>query len=208
VRRLAPLIIAVAAIAVLSACKDSNKSNSNTPVATLPATEATQVVPTAGGPTATAIIALETTQSPAEAKFSQTPVSEHGVATSNTTVTLATEGTFDEYDRMTFQFSDGIPDYSVKYLDGPPTDCASGQTEQMQGAAFLEIRLSPAVAHDASGNPSVTSRDISANLPSLLEAKQTCDSEGVVTWVLGLTSRVDFRPFHIQDLLVVDVDHP
>jgi hypothetical protein len=45
-------------------------------------------------------------------------------------------------------------------------------------------------------------------LPALLEAKQTCDSEGVVTWVLGLTSRVDFRPFHIQDLLVVDVDHP
>ena len=158
--------------------------------------------------TPTALVRVETTESPASAEFGRDPIDEPGTATANATVTLAQAGSPGDFDRMTFQFDGGLPGYQISYITGPVTDCAAGQQVQLQGNAFLQVRLSPAAAHDDAGNPTVTSTDLTPGSPQLLEAKQICDFEGVVTWVLGLTAEADYRVFTLGDaLLVVDVQH-
>ena len=79
----------------------------------------------------------------------------------------------------------------------------------MEGNAFLQIRFSPAVAHNLIGNPTVSPTELMPGLPAILEAKETCDFEGVVTWVLGLSSEVDFRALSIANqIIIVDVQYP
>ena len=169
---------------------------------------ATQPAGTPGAPTPTALVNVATTESPASAEFGRDPIDEPGTATANATVTLAQAGSPGDFDRMTFQFDGGLPGYQISYSTGPVTDCAAGQQVQLQGNAFLQIRLSPAAAHDDAGNPTVASTGLTPGSPQLLEAKQICDFEGVVTWVLGLAAESDYRVFTLGDaILVVDVQH-
>jgi len=114
-----------------------------------------------------------------------------------------------EYDQVFFQFDGGVPGYHIDYITGSPTGCASGQAVQVLGQAFLEVRMTPAVAHDQSGSPTIQQTSMTTDLPVLKGLVQTCDVEGVVTWVLGLSQQVDFSVFTIaQAFLVVDVKHP
>ena len=203
---LTTILIALSVLAFV-ACSSSKSTNNAT------STPATQSAPTQPAGTVvatpTALLSIVTT-TPQNAAFGRQPVNQPGelTGTSTATVALARADEGDGYDRMTFQL-DGIPGFQVQYVQAPITSCASGETEQIQGQAFLQIRLSPAQEHDSSGNTTVASTDLTPGLPAILEAKQTCDFEGVVTWVLGLTSELDFRTLSVAGgILVVDVKHP
>jgi hypothetical protein len=209
-RRLVVLATAITALSVLAsvACSSDKGTNNatGTPAGTQP--NATQPPGTVVA-TPTALVSIVTV-TPQNQAFGRQPVNQPGelTGTSTATVTLAQANESDGYDRMTFQL-DGIPGFQVQYVQAPITSCASGATEQIQGQAFLQIRLSPAQEHDSSGNSTVAATDLAAGLPAILEAKQTCDFEGVVTWVLGLTSELDFRTFSVGGgILVVDVKQP
>jgi hypothetical protein len=53
-----------------------------------------------------------------------------------------------------------------------------------RGPARIAVTLDPAAAHDQYGNVTVPNLTLAPGYPSLKEARQTCDFEGEVTWVV------------------------
>ncbi|HEX6272826.1 MAG TPA: hypothetical protein VFZ53_07300 [Polyangiaceae bacterium] len=113
------------------------------------------------------------------------------------------------YDRVVFEFRGGVPGYHLEYVDRPVRDCGAGDPRPIAGDAWLEVRLSPAHAHEENGRPTVPERELRPQLPNVLEIERTCDFEAVVTWVLGVASPKRYRVLELTEppRLVVDVAH-
>jgi hypothetical protein len=113
------------------------------------------------------------------------------------------------FDRIVFEFNTAVPGYTVEYVDAA-VQCGSGEPVELAGAALLEVRMSPAAAHDAAGKTTFDQQELSPGLPAIVEAEQTCDFEAVLTWVAGLTGEAGVRVTVLEDppRLVVDVAHP
>ena len=116
------------------------------------------------------------------------------------------------FDRMVFEFSDaGLPNYTVEYVSSPVVGCGSGMPVEISGAALLQVRLLSTAAHDLeTGEPTIESNELAPGLPTLIEMKSTCDFEGTVIWVAGLSAEVDFRVTELDapPRIAVDVRHP
>lgn len=116
--------------------------------------------------------------------------------------------TFACFDRITFQWQEAnYPGFQIRYETGW-TACGSGNPVTTAGAAQIAVTLNPAVAHDGIGNVTVPSLSLTPGYPSIQEARQTCDFEGEVSWVIG----TDLRFFTVNYLasptrLVIDVYH-
>ena len=119
-------------------------------------------------------------------------------------------GLHEGFDRVVFEFLSDVPAYRLEYVQSPITDCASGMPVTIAGDDFLQMRMTPAAAHDEQGNVTFGTTELTPGLPTILEVESTCDFEGEVTWVLGLSEEVDFNVFFLTDpyRLVIDVSHP
>jgi hypothetical protein len=103
--------------------------------------------------------------------------------------------------RAVFQFDRGpLPGYRAGFLPRAARECGSGRPTSVSGQAWLELRMSPARAHGEHGRSPSFPTELRPRLEPLLELRQTCDFEGVVSWVLGLRQRVPYR--------VRELDHP
>lgn len=114
------------------------------------------------------------------------------------------------YDRVVFEFSGAeLPGYHIKYIDKPVSACGSGNVVQLAGDGRLEVRFTDALAHTPEGNPTITDRERTPNLPIVKEMKLTCDFEGEVTWVLGVSSPNNYRVMELKNptRLAVDIKH-
>ncbi len=113
------------------------------------------------------------------------------------------------YDRVVFEFEGDVPGYHLEYIDRPVRACGSGDVVPVAGDGWLEVRLSPANAHDESGKPTVSPAETDAGLPTVKELQRTCDFEAVTTYVLGVGSPNPYRVLSLEDppRLVVDVRH-
>ena len=114
------------------------------------------------------------------------------------------------FDRIVFTFAgEVLPGYHLEYVDRPVRRCGSGQTVELHGEGWLEVRLEPAAAHDEDGRPTVGDRRLEPALTVVLEAVLTCDFEAVVTWVLAVQSPNRYRVLELEDpaRLVIDVRH-
>lgn len=114
------------------------------------------------------------------------------------------------FDRVVFEFAgDGLPGYRIERSREPPRQCGSGEVVPVAGEAWLQVRFTPAQAHDEQGQPTVTARSQAPGLPVLRALELTCDFEGEVTWVLGLAAPEPFRVFELAapPRVVVDVRH-
>jgi hypothetical protein len=111
------------------------------------------------------------------------------------------------YDRIVMEFKDRVPGYRVEYIDKPVRDCGEGKEIPLAGDSWLEIRMYPVDAHTQEGQPTIVERQRKLDLPVMLEGKQTCDFEAVVTWVLGTAKPNPYRILELKDppRLVVDV---
>jgi hypothetical protein len=105
---------------------------------------------------------------------------------------------------LAFQFEGSVPGYKVGYVDSSIA-CASGQPLAVAGSAFLSVRLSPAAAHDSNGKTTVASTSLNGDGVDILGARQTCDFEGVVTWVIGVKDKGPFEVTTLGDRLIVAV---
>ena len=111
------------------------------------------------------------------------------------------------YDRITFEFKNGLPGYRVEYVNPPITKDPSDLPVELQGSAFLRVRFDQAAAHDDDGKPTYKGpQELLPGLPVLLEAEQIGDFEGVLTWALGLSAKVDFRVIDARDPFRISVD--
>ena len=116
-----------------------------------------------------------------------------------------------DYDRITFEFDGNErPHYRVEYITAPATGCGSGEPATIAGAALLQVRFTPANAHDDQGASTIDSNEIKPALATLQEAEETCDFEADVVWALGLSQEVDFRVLELDNppRVAVDVAHP
>lgn len=113
------------------------------------------------------------------------------------------------FDRIVFEFNAANPGFRAEYVD-EATGCGSGLPVEIAGAALLQVRITPVAAHDEAGAPTFAQQELAPDLPSILEAEQTCDFEGEVTWVVGLAEEADFTAITLREpfRIVVDVAHP
>ncbi len=191
------LIIALGFAAL--ACEEEEEEGA-TPTATTAAAEATPTPPP--GETPATDEPFQGGRDPVEA-----PAQGPGVPV----LTDVRTGEHEGYDRITFEFDGNErPHYRVEYITGPATGCGSGEPAQIAGAALLQVRFTPANAHDDQGQPTFGSTELMPALTTLLEAEQTCDFEADVVWALGLSQEVDFRVIELDapPRLAVDIAHP
>lgn len=112
------------------------------------------------------------------------------------------------YDRFVLQFDPIVPTYTVKrQANAVFTQGASGQSVTLAGKAGVLVTV-----HSAQGTTTFTgSTDVATpGYKVLLEARQTQDFEGYVSWGLGLSQASCMRVFVLSApaRLVVDFQFP
>lgn len=113
------------------------------------------------------------------------------------------------FDRVVFEFdATRTPGYELGYLEEPAVACGSGAAVQVQGRAVLQVQFLNSRAHTDSGQPTVQRKEYRLPAyPTLREIERTCDFEGTVTYVIGVSSRHKFRILELNDppRFVIDI---
>ena len=116
-------------------------------------------------------------------------------------------GTHSGYDRITFQFSNGVPGDIRIDTQGSATfvQGASGRPVTLQGTAGALLTIDGADEHTHYSGPT----DFKTAYPTLQEASQVQDFEGVVQWGLGTSQPPCYRAFFLSNpwRLVVDLQN-
>jgi hypothetical protein len=113
----------------------------------------------------------------------------------------------DGFDRVVFEFADGVPSFSVGYPTSPLYDIGTQARLKISGGAVLEVSM-----HFNYGEHTDIYQGFpkgKLDLPALLEIKNIDFSEGVMAFALGLRERRAFRVSTLSNpaRLVVDVRH-
>jgi len=96
------------------------------------------------------------------------------------------------WDRIVFEFGETLPPGEIRYVTSV-VDCGSGLPIAVRGGALLEVTFRQAAAHTEAGQPSLPSYTLSGPGTTVLEARQTCDFEGAVSWAVGIKDRQRFK---------------
>ncbi|NRQ32278.1 hypothetical protein HII36_10575 [Nonomuraea sp. NN258] len=124
-------------------------------------------------------------------------------------VTGVRYATHPAYDRIVVDLKDGMPGYSVEWVDELVQD-GSGKPLGVNAGAYLQITLTPANAHTQKGDPTWKGGPIfHAGLANVDSVVKTGDFEGRVGVGLALDRRAGFRVSEQRDpyRLVIDVAH-
>jgi hypothetical protein len=108
------------------------------------------------------------------------------------------------YDRVTFDITGPIPNYSVQYVSHVVGD-ASGNPITVPGQAYLVIRFNPAQGHTDAGVTTVPTGPQTLNYPMLKGYAVAGDFEGVFTVALGLARTTGFRVGELSGRVYIDV---
>ncbi len=122
-------------------------------------------------------------------------------------------GRHEGYDRVVFQFRNALPGYQVEYVQPPLHEDGSGNIVDVEGKAFVVVRMNPASGFDQeTGEGQLVYEgprrvgDARTGTSTVREVVRTGDFEAVLTWAVGLGDRVDFRVLTLDGppRLVVD----
>ncbi len=114
------------------------------------------------------------------------------------------------FDRLVIDVRGAMPPVTVHQVGALHHD-GSGQKVPLAGKYFLEIRLSPAAAHDDAGKSVYQGpRLLRIHLPALKGVALTGDFEGVVTIGAAFDTKPAYKTFrlHSPERFVVDIAHP
>jgi len=108
------------------------------------------------------------------------------------------------YDRVVFTFSQGVPGYSIGYVNEVLSD-AKGDLVTLPGQAFLRIVFHPSSGYQTYSGPGT----ITPIFPTLLQVRAAGDFESYLSFGVGLSQRAGFRVFTLTPpyRVVVDVAH-
>lgn len=115
------------------------------------------------------------------------------------------------YDRVVFEFQNGVPGYDVRYLEPPILADGSGEEVPVAGGAALVVRMEPALDADLTQESAPTTYTgptrFSPSTSAVVELVRTGGFEAVLTWAVGVDEK---RPFRVTRLesparIVLDV---
>ncbi|MCZ0982717.1 hypothetical protein O1L60_37775 [Streptomyces diastatochromogenes] len=114
------------------------------------------------------------------------------------------------FDRLVIDVRGKLPPVTVHQVRSLHYD-GSGNRVPLAGRFFLEIKLSPAAAHDDAGRSVYHGpRLVRTGLPALKGVALTGDFEGVVTIGAAFDHKPTYKTFqlHSPERFVVDIAHP
>jgi hypothetical protein len=138
--------------------------------------------------------------------FTTAPKSGSGGASGIALLEHVRVGRHAGFDRVVFEFAGGTSAYSVRYVPKVLHD-GSGLPVRLAGRSFLEVVFRRAKIDRAStGGPDIVR---TPRFPTLVQLKESGDFEAVVSFGLGLRSKVGFRVFSLAapGRVVIDVAH-
>ncbi len=172
-----------------------------------PAPQPTPAPPVTPTPTPTPPPSGTAPSVPSDTQWTAGIVKQERQGLAPVTLRAVREARNEGFDRVVFEF-DGtqVPGYHLEYVDKPIIKCGSGDPTEVAGQGWLQVRLTPAQAHEG-GQATITERERKAGLPIIQELELTCDFEGEVTWVLGNARPNKYRVMELKEptRLVVDV---
>jgi hypothetical protein len=115
--------------------------------------------------------------------------------------------------KVVFGFEEQAPgpgfDVSYQPADTAKIEDGSGNLIDIDGDAFLVVKLNPAMTAKIDGeqvNKTYTGPRRLSGTDPITEVVKTGDFEGVVTWVIGLASKRSFTTIASDSALVVEID--
>ena len=151
------------------------------------------------------------TSSPVLEGASTDAVVVKGTSTDVSLLTDLRAAAHDGYDRIAFQFRNGLPGYDVRYVDRPVVADGSGDEVAVDGGAVLLIRMEPALDADLTQESAPLTytgpQRFTPTTTVVAELVRTGGFEAVLTWAAGVDEK---RPFLVSTLesparLVIDV---
>ena len=164
-----------------------------------------------GATTATVPTGTSTGSSPVLEDAATDPVVVKGTSTDVSLLTDVRAAAHDGYDRVVFQFRNGLPGYDVRYVDRPVVADGSGDEVAVEGGAVLLIRMEPALDADLTDETAPRTytgpQRFTPATTAVVELVRTGGFEAVLTWAAGVDEK---RPFLVSTLesparLVIDV---
>ena len=121
-------------------------------------------------------------------------------------------GAHADYDRVVFEFVDGLPEMTLDRAEPPFTEDGSGFPVEVDGASFLSLTMRGGTKQTEDGTSSYDgATEFEPGFPTLLHLVEGGDFEAQSTWYFGLSSEACVRVLTLTDdgapRLVIDVEH-
>ena len=132
--------------------------------------------------------------------------------TARANITDVRVGSHADYDRVVFEFTDGLPEASLERAEPPFTQDASGAPIDVEGSSFMRLVMRGGTKQTEAGTSSYDGPlDFDPGFATLVDLIEGGDFEAQSTWYLGLTSEACVRVITLTDdgppRLVIDVEH-
>ena len=174
---------------------------------TVPPTETT-IPPTTAAPVAPAPTAAPKPPALPGAGTADVSISRSGTGH----LTAIRLGNMGSYDRFVLEFSDQVPGYVIGYRPLPAKADGSGDDISLPGAkALVMVTMRSASGYDSDkADPTYTGpNELSGKATQVTQAKAAGDFESVLSWAVGLKSKVPFKVsiMNTPPRLVIDFQH-
>ena len=120
--------------------------------------------------------------------------------------------THDGFDRVVFEFTDGLPEVTLDRAEPPFTHDASGAPIDVEGTSFLRLTMRGGTKQTDEGTSSYDGpTEFDLGFPTLVDLVEGGDFEAQSTWYFGLSSEACVRVMALTDdgapRLVIDVEN-
>lgn len=119
-------------------------------------------------------------------------------------------GTHDGYDRVVFEFDNGIPEFMLDEATPPLLQDPSGLEMEVDGTAFLRLVMHGGTAVSPDGVQTYTGpTEFTPDFLRLAELESAGDFEAVSSWYMGLSEASCVRVLTLTtpSRLVIDIEH-
>ena len=139
------------------------------------------------------------------------PVSSEATITETALLTAVRAATHPGYDRIVFEFRNGVPGYDVRYVEPPVLADGSGEEVAVAGTAVLLVRMEPALDADLTQESAPETYTgptrFSPDTAAVVELVRIGGFEAVLTWAIGVDGEQPFRVTQLESpaRLVIDI---